>query len=101
MLVRKTVTILFSDVVTSTELGERLDPESLRRVMSRYFDEMRAIVERHRWTVEKFIGDEVMAVFGIPTSMRTTRFAQSARQRRCVTDSARSTKSSRTRGACG
>ena len=47
MLVRKTVTILFSDVVTSTELGERLDPESLRRVMSRYFDEMRAIVERH------------------------------------------------------
>ncbi|HET9323080.1 MAG TPA: adenylate/guanylate cyclase domain-containing protein [Gaiellaceae bacterium] len=66
MLVRKTVTILFSDVVTSTELGEQLDPESLRRLMSRYFDEMRAIVEHHGGTVEKFIGDEVMAVFGIP-----------------------------------
>src|SRR5262249_33434454 len=48
-------------------LGERLDPESLRRVMSRYFEEMKAVLERHGGTVEKFIGDAIMAVFGIPT----------------------------------
>ena len=57
---------MFSDVTGSTALGERLDPESLRRVMSRYFDEMQAVVEAHEGTVEKFIGDAVMAVFGIP-----------------------------------
>ena len=61
------LTILFCDVTGSTALGERLDPEALRRVMRRYFDEMSAIVERHGGTVEKFIGDAVMAVFGIPT----------------------------------
>lgn len=65
--VRKTVTVLFSDVTGSTSLGERLDPESLRGVMTRYFDEMRAALERHGGTVEKFIGDAVMAVFGIPS----------------------------------
>jgi class 3 adenylate cyclase len=64
---RRTVTVVFTDVVESTPLGERLDPEALRRVMSRYFDRMRLIVERHGGTVEKFIGDAVMAVFGIPT----------------------------------
>ena len=64
--VRKTVTILFSDVAGSTALGERLDPESLREVMGRYFDVMRAAIERHGGTVEKFIGDAVMAVFGLP-----------------------------------
>src|SRR4249919_3779166 len=64
--VRKTVTVVFCDVTGSTALGEQLDPESLRRVMGRYFDEMRAVVERHEGTVEKFIGDAVMAVFGIP-----------------------------------
>jgi class 3 adenylate cyclase len=63
---RKTVTILFCDVVGSTSLGERLDPETLRQVMGRYFDAARAVVERHGGTVEKFIGDAVMAVFGIP-----------------------------------
>jgi predicted ATPase/class 3 adenylate cyclase len=63
---RKTVTVVFCDVTSSTSLGERLDPESLRRVMSRYFDEMRAVLERHGGKVEKFIGDAVMAVFGIP-----------------------------------
>jgi class 3 adenylate cyclase len=60
------VTVLFSDVTGSTALGERLDPESLRRVMSRYFDVMSAAVERHGATVEKFIGDAIMAVFGLP-----------------------------------
>jgi class 3 adenylate cyclase/tetratricopeptide (TPR) repeat protein len=64
--VRKVVTVLFADVTGSTALGERLDPESLRHVMSRYFDAMRAVIERHGGTVEKFIGDAVMAVFGIP-----------------------------------
>jgi class 3 adenylate cyclase/tetratricopeptide (TPR) repeat protein len=64
--VRKTVTILFCDVTGSTAMGERLDPESTRRVMTRYFDAMRAAIERHGGTVEKFIGDAVMAVFGIP-----------------------------------
>src|SRR5881296_943466 len=65
-LVRKTVTVLFCDVTGSTSLGERMDPETLRRVMLEYFDEMRAAIERHGGTVEKFIGDAVMAVFGIP-----------------------------------
>ena len=64
--VRKTVTVVFCDVTGSTALAERLDPEALRRVMSRYFDEMRIAIERHGGTVEKFIGDAVMAVFGIP-----------------------------------
>src|SRR5213595_3485002 len=63
---RRTVTVLFADVADSTPLGERLDPESLRRVMSRFFEEMSAVLERHGGTVEKFIGDAVMAVFGIP-----------------------------------
>ena len=58
--------MLFADVAGSTALGERLDPESLRRVMARYFDVVRASLERHGGTVEKFIGDAVMAVFGIP-----------------------------------
>jgi predicted ATPase/class 3 adenylate cyclase len=65
--VRKTVTVVFSDVTGSTNLGERLDPESMRRVMGRYFDAMKTVLERHGGTVEKFIGDAVMAVFGIPT----------------------------------
>ena len=63
---RKTVTVVFADLTGSTGLGERLDPESLRRIMHRYYEEMRAAVERHGGTVEKFIGDAVMAVFGIP-----------------------------------
>ena len=65
-LVRKTVTVLFCDVVGSTSLGERLDPEVMRRLISRYFEEARAALERHGGTVEKFIGDAVMAVFGLP-----------------------------------
>jgi class 3 adenylate cyclase/tetratricopeptide (TPR) repeat protein len=64
--VRKTVTIVFCDVTGSTELGERLDPESMRKVLARYFEAMRAALERHGGSVEKFIGDAVMAVFGIP-----------------------------------
>jgi len=64
--VRKTVTVLFADVADSTPLTESLDPESTRAVMSRYFEVVQAVLERHEGTVEKFIGDAVMAVFGVP-----------------------------------
>ena len=64
---RKTVTIVFCDVVGSTPIGDDRDPEAIRRVMTRFFDEMRVVLERHGGTVEKYIGDAVMAVFGIPT----------------------------------
>src|SRR5436189_3262595 len=64
---RKTVTILVCDLVHSTGLAEG-DPEAYRRVQARYFDRMRRIVERHGGTVEKFVGDEVMAVFGVPVA---------------------------------
>ena len=63
---RKTVTVLFCDVVGSTALGESVDPESLRAVLGRYFERMKSIVERYGGTVEKFIGDAVVAVFGVP-----------------------------------
>ena len=52
----------------STELGESLDPEALRDLMSTFFEEMRSAIERHGGTVEKFAGDEVMAVFGVPVA---------------------------------
>ncbi|HET9497119.1 MAG TPA: adenylate/guanylate cyclase domain-containing protein [Candidatus Limnocylindria bacterium] len=64
---RKVVTVLFIDATSSTALGEQLDPESLRAVMTRYFDVMREVIEFHGGSVEKFIGDAVMAVFGVPT----------------------------------
>jgi class 3 adenylate cyclase len=65
--VRKVVTVVFSDLKGSTDLGERLDSESLREVMTRYFDVMREALEGHGGTIEKYIGDAVMAVFGLPT----------------------------------
>ena len=63
---RKVVTVLFCDVTGSTELGEKLDPEALRALLARYFERMKGIVEGHGGSVEKFIGDAVMAVFGVP-----------------------------------
>ncbi len=63
---RKTVTVLFCDVTGSTALGESTDPEALRALLARYFERMKGIVEAHGGTVEKFIGDAVMAVFGVP-----------------------------------
>src|SRR5215211_2387495 len=75
--IRKTVTVFFSDVSGSTALGERIDPESLRHVMARYFETARAILERH--------GDAVMAVFGVPTvheddALRALRAAEELRE---------------------
>jgi class 3 adenylate cyclase len=63
---RKVVTVVFCDVVGSTALGESVDPEALQGLLARYFERMKAIVESHEGTVEKFIGDAVMAVFGVP-----------------------------------
>jgi len=63
---RRTVTVLFCDLVDSTGLAARLDPEAYRVIMERYFTAVRAPIERHGGTVEKFIGDAVMAVFGVP-----------------------------------
>ena len=60
------VTIVFSDLKGSTSLGEALDSEALREVMTRYFDAMSHELERHGGVIEKFIGDAVMAVFGLP-----------------------------------
>jgi hypothetical protein len=63
---RKTVTVVFTDVAESSGLGERLDPESLALVMASWFDHLRALFERHGGRVQKFVGDAVVAVFGIP-----------------------------------
>lgn len=63
---RKVVTVLFADIVGSTALGDELDPESLRNLMTQYFREMAAVIRGHGGTTEKFIGDAIMAVFGIP-----------------------------------
>src|SRR5918996_4018056 len=82
---RRTVSVLFCDIVGSTQLGERLDAEALRDVLDRYSSVARATLERHGGTVEKFIGDAVMAVFGIPTlheddALRAVRAAAELRQ---------------------
>ena len=83
--VRKTVTILFSDVVGSTAMGDALDPEAVRRVMGQYFDACHSVIEFHGGTIEKFIGDAVMAVFGVPVvheddAMRAMRAADGIRE---------------------
>ncbi len=82
---RKVVTVLFCDVVGSTALGESVDPEALQGVLARYFERMSAIVEAHGGSVEKFIGDAVMAVFGVPVAheddaLRTCRAAIEMRE---------------------
>ena len=64
--IRKVVTIVFCDLCDSTALAERLDTETFRRVIAKYFRSMSAAIERHEGAVEKFIGDAVMAVFGVP-----------------------------------
>jgi class 3 adenylate cyclase len=88
---RKTVTVVFCDVAGSTSLGETIDPEALRRIMERYFEEARAALEAHGGTVEKFIGDAVMAVFGVPAvheddALRAVRAAAELRERLAALD---------------
>ncbi len=83
---RKTVTVIFCDVVASSTLAGRLDPEALRRVMSGFFDLAAEVIERHGGTVEKFVGDEVVAVFGVPVvreddALRAVRAAVELRER--------------------
>ena len=63
---RRIVTILFADVSGSTALGESLDPEDMRALLGRYYALAREVVEAHGGIVEKFIGDAVMAIFGLP-----------------------------------
>ncbi|HEU0337564.1 MAG TPA: AAA family ATPase [Gaiellaceae bacterium] len=65
---RKLATLVFCDVSGSTALGERVDAESVRELMFRYFHSMRDALERHGGTVEKFVGDAVLAVFGVPVA---------------------------------
>jgi class 3 adenylate cyclase/tetratricopeptide (TPR) repeat protein len=82
---RKVVTVLFCDLVGSTALGESSDPEVVRARLTRTFEDLRATLERHGGTVEKFVGDAVMAVFGIPVSheddaLRATRAAVEMRE---------------------
>ena len=64
--VRKTVTVVFCDLKGSTELGDRLDSEALREVLALYFSAMKPVLEGHGGTIEKYIGDAIMAVFGLP-----------------------------------
>jgi predicted ATPase/class 3 adenylate cyclase len=83
---RKLATMLFCDMSGSTALGERVDAETIRALMARYFETMRGAIERHGGTVEKYIGDAVMAVFGIPTAheddaLRALRAALEMRER--------------------
>ena len=65
---RRIVTVLFADMAGSTALGEQLDPEEVRRILQRYYTIARESVAQHGGTIEKFIGDAVMAVFGLPTA---------------------------------
>src|SRR5262249_62305801 len=67
---RRIVTVLFADIAGSTALGEQLDPEEMRRLLARYYAIARETVESHGGTVEKFIGDAVMAVVGPPPPPR-------------------------------
>ena len=86
--VRKTVTILFSDVAGSTALADALDPETVRRVMGRYFDACRSVLQAHGGTVEKFIGDAVMAVFGVAGRPRGRRAPSGSRRARACRERA-------------
>ncbi len=83
---RRRVTIFFCDLADSTAMGERLDAEAFRRVLSRYYDTARGVVEQHGGVVEKFVGDAVMAVFGVPVlheddALRAVRAAAALRER--------------------
>ena len=83
--VRRTVSIIFCDLKDSTALGERLDPEALHEVKDRYFAAMAAEITRHGGKIEKYIGDAIMAVFGLPVqheddALRAVRAAAGMRE---------------------
>ena len=83
---RKTITVLFACVIEASPPAEAPDAEARRRASSRYLDGMRAVFERHGGTVEKYIGDAIMAVFGVPTlheddALRAVRAAVEMRDR--------------------
>src|SRR6478672_4140704 len=63
---RRLATLVFCDLVGSTALAERVDPEAVQELLACYFGQMRAALERHGGVVEKFIGDAVVGVFGVP-----------------------------------
>ena len=63
---RKLVTILFADIAGFTALSEKLDPEEVRRLINACFDRLVPIVQKYGGTIDKFIGDEIMALFGAP-----------------------------------
>ena len=65
---RKLATILFADVIGSTDLGEQLDPERLRALLQDYFTAMAAVVDTWGGTIEKYIGDAILAVWGVPAA---------------------------------
>ena len=92
---RKLVTALFCDLVGSTSLAEKHDPEVLRPILGGYFDEMRDAVERHGGQVEKFIGDAVVAIFGLPSAheddaLRAVRAAAEMQRRMTTLDASSS-----------
>jgi predicted ATPase/class 3 adenylate cyclase len=83
--VRKTVTVVFCDLKGWTELGDRLDSEALREVLALYFSAMKPVLEGHGGTIEKYIGDAIMAVFGLPRmheddALRAVRAAAAMRE---------------------
>ena len=84
--IRKTVTSLFVDLVGSTELSQKMDAESYRDTLARFFEAMASSVQTHGGTVEKFIGDAVRATFGVPVvyeddALRALRAARAMRSR--------------------
>ena len=81
---RRLVSVLFADLVGYTTLSEHRDPEEVRELLSRYFDRCRSLIERYGGTVEKFIGDAVMAVWGTPISSPSASTATGSESAPCA-----------------
>jgi class 3 adenylate cyclase len=82
------VTVVFTDIVGSTNLGERLDPEAFKGVLTEYFVRMRDVIEQHGGLVEKYIGDAILGIFGIPSCTKMMRYAPCGLRRKCARHSA-------------